>query len=189
MAVGIEPQEIAKGLDGDDGAGDGIPLRDRRLKKDLQGFPGAAAQVGKKVAIIEKIPAQDLREAEDEMPMGNLLEHVGTEPFPEFHHPLLMAGGTEMTALAGKGQEIFMLTIRAFHPGKAVVQVATVQVAGNDRLEVGPPEPVPPFEPILVDLNKGFKMVFHAPVVIGGLGIPRAVDAGRSRYHGESVEY
>jgi hypothetical protein len=51
---------------------------------------------------------------------------MGTEPFPEFHHPLLMAGGTEMTALAGEGQEIFMLTIRAFHPGKAVVQVATV---------------------------------------------------------------
>ena len=42
---------------------------------------------------------QDLRDAEDDMPVGNFLEHVGTEPFPEFHHPLLMAGGTEMTAL------------------------------------------------------------------------------------------
>ena len=47
-----------------------------------------------------------------------------------------------MAALAGEGQEIFMLAIRAFHPGKAVVQVATFQVAGNDLLEVGPPEPV-----------------------------------------------
>ena len=46
-----------------------------------------------------------------------------------------MARGTEMTAFAGEGQEIFMLTIRAFHPGKAVVQVATFQVAGNDLLE------------------------------------------------------
>jgi hypothetical protein len=74
--VGIEPQEIAKGLDGDDRAGDGIPLWDRRLKKEFQGFPCAAAQVGKKLPIIEKIPAQDLRKAEDEMPVGNLLEHV-----------------------------------------------------------------------------------------------------------------
>jgi len=84
------------------------------------------------------------------MPVGNLLEHVGTEPFPEFHHPLLMAGGTEMAALAGEGQKIFMVTIPALHPGKAVVQVAALQVAVNDLLEVGPPKSVPPFEPLLV---------------------------------------
>ena len=54
----------------------------------------------------------------------------------------LMTGGAEVAALAGEGQEIFMLAIRAFHPGKAVVQVGTFQVAGNDLLEVGPPEPV-----------------------------------------------
>jgi len=46
MAVRIEPKEIAKGLDGDDCAGDGIPLRHRLSKKKLQGFPGAAAQIG-----------------------------------------------------------------------------------------------------------------------------------------------
>ena len=74
-----------------------------------------------------------------------------------------------------------MVAIPAFHPGKAVVQVPAFQVAGNALLEVGPPEPVPPFEPILVDLNKGFKMVFHAPVISGGLGIPGAVNSGGSR--------
>jgi len=54
MAVGIEAEEVAKGLDGDDGTGDGIPLWNRRLKKDLQGFPGAAVQIGKKVPVIEE---------------------------------------------------------------------------------------------------------------------------------------
>ena len=53
----------------------------------------------------KKIPEQDFRDAEDDMSVGNLPEHVGTEPFPEFHHPLLMAGGAEMTALAGEGQK------------------------------------------------------------------------------------
>jgi hypothetical protein len=38
-----------------------------------------------------------------------------------------------------------MVAIPALHPGKAVVQIATFQVAGNDLLKVGPPEPVPPF--------------------------------------------
>ena len=47
-----------------------------------------------------------------------------------------------MTALAGEGQKIFMAVIPALHPGKAVVQVATFQVAVNDFLKVGTPEPV-----------------------------------------------
>ena len=86
-----------------------------------------------------------------------------------------------MSALAGEGQKIFMAAIPALHPGKALVQVATFQIAVNDPLEIGPPEPVRPFETVLVDLNKGLKMVFHAPVIIGGLGIPGAVNGGRSR--------
>ena len=59
------------------------------------------------------------------MPVGNLPEYLGTEPSPEFHHPPLMAGGTEMTLLAGEGKKTFMMAIPAPPPGKAVVQVAT----------------------------------------------------------------
>ena len=54
MAVGIESEEVAKGLDGDDGAGDGILFRHRLLKKELQRFPGAATQIGKKIPVIVK---------------------------------------------------------------------------------------------------------------------------------------
>jgi hypothetical protein len=63
------------------------------------------------------------------MPVGNLPEHVGTEPFPEFYHPLPMAGRTEMAALGEEDQKIFMVEIPALHSGKAVVQVATFQVS------------------------------------------------------------
>ena len=42
------------------------------LKEVLQRFPGAAAQIMQKLSIIEKVPAQDLRDAEDEMPVGYL---------------------------------------------------------------------------------------------------------------------
>ncbi len=49
MAVGIEFEEVVKGLDGDGGAGEGIPLWHPLLKKELQGFPGAATQIGKKI--------------------------------------------------------------------------------------------------------------------------------------------
>ena len=43
----------------------------RILEKDLQGFSGAAAQIGKKLPVIEKITAEDLRDAENEMPMSS----------------------------------------------------------------------------------------------------------------------
>ena len=69
------------------------------------------------------------------MAVGNLLERPGAATLPEFHHPLLKAGGAEVAALAGESQKIFMAAISALHPGKAKVQVATFQVAGNDLLE------------------------------------------------------
>jgi hypothetical protein len=61
---------------------------------------------------------------------------------------------TGATALAGEGQKIFMVAIPTLRLGKAVVLVATVQVAVNGLLEVGPPEPIRPFEPLLVEMNK-----------------------------------
>jgi hypothetical protein len=69
VGVSIESKEIAEGLNGDDGAGDGIIFGNRLLEKDLQGFPGATAQIGKKLPIIEIISAEDFRDAEYKMPV------------------------------------------------------------------------------------------------------------------------
>jgi hypothetical protein len=60
------------------------------------------------------------------------------------------------------------------------MQVSAFQVAVDDLLKVGTPEPVRPFEALLVDLNKGLQMVFHAPVIIGRLGIPGTINGDRS---------
>ena len=45
------------------------------------------------------------------MPVGHLLQHIGADPFAEFHHPLLVAGGAEVTALAGEGQQVLVAAI------------------------------------------------------------------------------
>ena len=93
----IESEEIAEGLHGDDGAGDGIwgHLAARcphcNLEKNLQGFPCAAAEIGKKLPIIEKVTAEDFRDAEYEMTVRDLFENIHAEPFAEFHHAFLMA--------------------------------------------------------------------------------------------------
>jgi hypothetical protein len=91
VAVRIEAEEIAKGLDGDDGAGDGIVFRNCILEKDLQGFPGTTAEIGKKLPVIQKVTAEDFRDAEYEMPVGYLLEDIYAEPLPKLNYAFLMA--------------------------------------------------------------------------------------------------
>jgi hypothetical protein len=65
------------------GSGDRFEICPHPSQKDLQGFPGAAAQIGKELSVVEKVTAQDLRNAEDKMPVGNLLKDIRAEPFPE----------------------------------------------------------------------------------------------------------
>ena len=84
----ILPQNVV--LDTDDCAGDGIVFRNRMLEKNLQGFPGAAAEIGKKLPVVKKIPAENLRNTEYKMSMGYLFEDVHAEPLPKFHHALLI---------------------------------------------------------------------------------------------------
>src|SRR5450759_3445135 len=79
VAVRIESKEIAKRLHSDDGAGDGIIFRNRMLEKNLQGFPGAAAEGGKELPVVKKIPAENLRNTEYEMPVGYLFEDIHAE--------------------------------------------------------------------------------------------------------------
>jgi len=53
--------------------GQKVVLMDRLREKDLQGIPGTTAEIGKEFPVVKEISAQDLRDAEDEMPVGNFL--------------------------------------------------------------------------------------------------------------------
>ena len=103
MAVGVETQEIPKGLDGNDGAGDCILLWNNGLEKHFQRVPCTSAQFGEESSIIEEVSPEDLWCAKNEMTMWYSLEHLFTEPFPKFHHSLLMAGRAEVAALTREG--------------------------------------------------------------------------------------
>ena len=95
VGMGIVSQEIAQRLPGDDGAGNRILFRDGLRQQDLQGFLGAAAEIGKKPPIVQEISAPNLRDAEDEMAVGYLLEDTQAQPFPELHQAPLRTRGAE----------------------------------------------------------------------------------------------
>ena len=100
MAVRVETQEIPKGLDGNDGAGDCIFLRDNSLEKRFQRLPCTSAQLGEESSVIEEVSPEDLGYAENEMTVRYGPKDLLTKPLPEFHLSLLMAGRAEMAALA-----------------------------------------------------------------------------------------
>ena len=60
-----------------------------------------------------------------------------------------------------------MAAIFAFHTGKAVVDVAAIQIPINHLLDVRSPESVLPGEMFVIDSDKGFKIVLCAAVIIG----------------------
>ena len=102
MAVRVETQEIPKGLDGNDGAGDCILLRDNRLAKDFQRVPCTSAQFGEESSVIEQVSPEDLGYAKNEMTVRYSLEDFFTDPSPELRYPFLMKRWTEVPALTRK---------------------------------------------------------------------------------------
>lgn len=70
--MGIESERVAKALDSNDRARHGFLFRHGLLRENFQGFPSAAAEIGMKVSIIEKIPAQYFGNAENKLRRNNL---------------------------------------------------------------------------------------------------------------------
>jgi hypothetical protein len=56
-----------------------------------------------------------------------------------------MTGWTEVAALAGENDEIFMAGIFTFHTGKAVVQITAIEITIDHLLDRGLPEFVLPW--------------------------------------------
>jgi hypothetical protein len=182
MAVGVEVQEIPKGLDGDDCARRGILAANGWQKDGLKRFPCAAAQFGEEFPIIEEVAPENLWHAEGEVPVGGRFEDPLTKPLPEFHYSLLVAGRAEVAALAGECQEVFMAAVLAFHAGKAVVEDAAIQIAEDHLLHISTEEPVLGGKALVIDLLKFLKGILNASVVLGVLRFARAV-CGRSVGH------
>jgi hypothetical protein len=165
MAMGVEPQKISKRLEGDDRSGHPIPLWNRLLDKHPQGLPSTTTQFRKERTIIKKITPEDLGDAEDKMTMGNLFQNLSAHPFAKLNHSLLVAGGTEVSALAREGQKIFMAALCTSDSGKAVAQNATVQIAVDHGPQIGTVKPIGPLKALFIDLFKVLEMILNTLVI------------------------
>jgi hypothetical protein len=71
-----------------------------------------------------------------------------------------------------------MATIFAFHAGKAVVQITAIEIAIDHLLDIGPIETVLSGEMLVIDPEKGFKIVLCTAVVIQRLRISLTINGG-----------
>jgi hypothetical protein len=175
MAVGIEVQEIPKGLDSNDCPGSSLVFWRGAKEKHLQGIPRTATQLREKLSIIEEVTPDDFRHAEGEVPVGDGLEDLLTKPLPEFHHPFLVAGRTEVPSFAGEGQEILVATVFAFYTGETIVEDAAIKITVDHLLHISTEKSVFDGEAFVIDLLKFLKVILNAPVILGILRFAMAV--------------
>ena len=70
-------------------------------------------QVGEEVAAFAEDTAQDLGDGEDKLAVGNFVADGIGDPSANGAGPALVAGGAEVAALAGEGEQFFVTTVRA----------------------------------------------------------------------------
>ena len=116
----VEIELISPGLNGKDGSTGGLCFQ-LALDVILESFPGAAGQLSQKTAVPSKGRSENFGDGPDHLAVVDRLQDCSSDPFDKPCHPLGLAGGTEITSLTGKGQQIFVTTGGAANPGKAIV--------------------------------------------------------------------
>ena len=119
----------------------------------------------------------------DPLPMGYRLENLLTKPAPELHHALLMTRGAEMTALAGKRQQVFVMAVATFYPGKAEMQISALQIAQDNVHYIGAPEAVPALIAVIPNPFQLLEMVLRATIIIALPGVAGTVAVGNELFH------
>jgi hypothetical protein len=86
-----------------------------------------------------------------------------------------MTRGTKMPALAGKRNQILVVTVIALHSGKAHVKVATVQILVNDVADMATPISVTILIAFFPHAFQFFKIGFYALVVLILAGVTNMI--------------
>jgi len=105
-----------------------------------------------------------------------MFQYHRAQPFTELDNSFLVAGWTEMTALAGKRQKVLMAAIKASHPGKSQMQVPAVQIPVNHVPDIRSEKSILTLVAIIPDHLKGLKMILHAMEAMRLARIPGLIE-------------
>jgi hypothetical protein len=148
VEVGVVDEIVSEGVDGGDGPDAALGEAEADPKGVLEGGGGGVEEVGEEVSAFAENTAEDLGDGEDELAVGDFVANGGADPLANGAGAALVAGGAEVSALTGEGEEAFVATIRALEAGEAGGEVA----AAKKGLDGG--------DGCLVEWAEGFAVVF-----------------------------
>ena len=179
MHVRVPVQKFAECLDGGDHAGHHVVAAEQASDFGLEARPGAAAELAQQLAIETRMQPQAFGDGQHDLPVRDGSTDVFGHVDRGEQCPLLVAGGTRATLLAGKGDEHLMVAVRAADAGEAFVQVAALEEGLHAVLDDRAPEAVLGRKPLVVDLLEGVEVLVQQPPQIGGLRIAGTVQRQR----------
>jgi hypothetical protein len=101
------------------------------------GFGGGFEEEVEEVAAFAEDAAEDFGDGEDELAMRDFVADGGGDPIGGLADAALMAGRTEVAALAGEGEEAFVAAIGAMEAEDAGGKVAAAEEVADGGEDVG----------------------------------------------------
>jgi len=127
VEVGVIDQVIAEGVDSGDGANAAVREAEADPESVLEGGGGGVEEEAEKVAAFAEDAAQDFGDGEDELAVGDFVADAGGDPLADSAGAALVAGGAEVAAFAGEGEQAFVAAIGALEAGEAGCEVAAAE--------------------------------------------------------------
>jgi len=129
VKVRVEHEVVAEGLDAGDGGEFAFGQVELEAHPVAQGLGGGAEEVVEEVAALAEDAAEHAGNGEDELAVGDGLAEGFGDPAGGAADAALMAGGAEVSALAGEGEEALVsaLGVRALEAGESSGEVAALE--------------------------------------------------------------
>jgi hypothetical protein len=141
MEVRVEEEVIAKSVDGGDSGESAVGQVETGAKGFEQGVGGGFEQKMEEVAALAENAAQGFRDGEDELAVGDFVADGGGDPLGALADPALMAGGAEVAAFAGEGEEAFVAAIGAVEAEEAGGKIAAAEEIAHGGEDIGTERP------------------------------------------------
>ena len=143
--------------------------------------PGAARQLSWEQPVVAEEHSQPLGDGEDDLSVGDVLEHISLGPVRPQELALLLAAWTQTPKLAREIDEELMPAVRASHSGNAVVEHAAIEIAVDRWLDAAAQVAMLPLKLLLVDEQEAFELLRESSIENRAFGMARSIDSGSCR--------
>jgi len=133
--------------------------------------------------VVAEVDPEHLRDGEDNLAMGDLLQDPLPQQLPELKRPALAAARAEMPGFATQCKEKLVVAAPAFHPGEPIAEDAAGEILPDHLADHGAPAAVSFLVPGRIHPLELIEVGCDDLIEIRPLGVPGAVDGFPGLWH------